>query len=44
MAFRVFCINLGWAMTDGEHELQTTFHKLPQNWADDVGARMPLAA
>ena len=39
---RVFCINLGWALTDGEHELQTTFHKLPQNWAEDIGARMPF--
>ncbi len=29
-------------MTDGEHELQTTFHKLPQNWAEDIGARMPF--
>ena len=39
---RVFCVNLGWALTDGEHELQTTFHKLPQNWAEEIGARMPF--
>jgi NAD(P)-dependent dehydrogenase (short-subunit alcohol dehydrogenase family) len=39
---RVFCINLGWAMTDGEHELQTGFHKLPQDWATQIGARMPF--
>ncbi len=39
---RVFCVNLGWALTDGEHELQTTFHKLPENWADEIGARMPF--
>jgi NAD(P)-dependent dehydrogenase (short-subunit alcohol dehydrogenase family) len=39
---RVFCINLGWAMTDGEHELQTGFHKLPQDWAAQIGARMPF--
>ena len=39
---RVFCINLGWALTDGEHELQTTLHKLPQNWAEEFGARMPF--
>ena len=39
---RVFCVNLGWALTDGEHELQTTFHKMPQNWADEIGARMPF--
>ena len=39
---RVFCINLGWALTDGEHELQTKFHKLPQDWATTMGARMPF--
>lgn len=39
---RVFCVNLGWTLTDGEHELQTTFHKLPQNWAEEIGARMPF--
>jgi NAD(P)-dependent dehydrogenase (short-subunit alcohol dehydrogenase family) len=39
---RVFCINLGWALTEGEHELQTNFHKLPQDWAAAIGARMPF--
>ena len=39
---RVFCVNLGWAVTDGEHELQTGFHKLPQDWAEQIGARMPF--
>lgn len=39
---RVFCVNLGWALTDGEHELQTTFHKRPQNWGEEIGARMPF--
>ena len=39
---RVFCINLGWTLTDGEHELQTGFHKMPQDWADKIGARMPF--
>ncbi len=39
---RVFCINLGWTLTDGEHELQTTFHGLPQDWAERIGARMPF--
>jgi len=39
---RVFCINLGWALTEGEHELQTNFHKLPQDWAASIGARMPF--
>jgi NAD(P)-dependent dehydrogenase (short-subunit alcohol dehydrogenase family) len=39
---RVFCVNLGWTLTEGEHELQTTFHKLPKNWAEEIGARMPF--
>jgi NAD(P)-dependent dehydrogenase (short-subunit alcohol dehydrogenase family) len=39
---RVFCVNLGWALTDGEHELQTGFHKLPQDWAETIGRRMPF--
>jgi NAD(P)-dependent dehydrogenase (short-subunit alcohol dehydrogenase family) len=39
---RVFCVNLGWAVTDGEHELQTGFHKLPEDWAEQIGKRMPF--
>lgn len=39
---RVFCVNLGWVVTDGEHELQTKFHKLPENWAKQIGERMPF--
>jgi NAD(P)-dependent dehydrogenase (short-subunit alcohol dehydrogenase family) len=39
---RVFCVNLGWTLTEGEHELQTGFHKLPQDWAETMGARMPF--
>ena len=38
---RAFCINLGWALTDGEHALQTGFHGMPQDWADQIGKRMP---
>lgn len=38
---RAFVINLGWALTDGEHALQTGFHKLPQDWAERIGKRMP---
>ncbi len=38
---RVFAINLGWVNSEGEHELQTKFHKMPENWADKIGARMP---
>jgi NAD(P)-dependent dehydrogenase (short-subunit alcohol dehydrogenase family) len=39
---RVFCINLGWVHTDGEQELQTTFHKMPEDWAEQIGKRMPF--
>jgi NAD(P)-dependent dehydrogenase (short-subunit alcohol dehydrogenase family) len=39
---RVFCVNLGWALTEGEHELQTGFHKLRQDWAEQMGKRMPF--
>jgi NAD(P)-dependent dehydrogenase (short-subunit alcohol dehydrogenase family) len=39
---RVFAINLGWALTDGEHALQTSFHKMPEDWAKGMGARMPF--
>ena len=39
---RVFGINLGWTVTEGEHETQTGFHKLPQSWAQDIGTRMPF--
>ena len=38
---RIFAINLGWVHTDGEQALQTGFHKQPQNWAEDIGRRMP---
>jgi NAD(P)-dependent dehydrogenase (short-subunit alcohol dehydrogenase family) len=39
---RVYAINLGWTATEGEHETQTRFHKLPENWAQEIGARMPF--
>ena len=38
---RVFAINLGWALTEGEHALQTGFHGLPEDWHKDIAARMP---
>ena len=38
---RVFAINLGWALTEGEQALQTGFHGLPENWHEDIAARMP---
>ncbi len=38
---RVFAINLGWVNSDGEHKLQTEFHKMPADWAKHIGARMP---
>lgn len=38
---RSFCINLGWALTEGEQETQTKTHGLPENWFEDIGRRMP---
>ena len=38
---RVFAINLGWALTEGEHALQTGFHKQPENLHEDIGSRLP---
>jgi NAD(P)-dependent dehydrogenase (short-subunit alcohol dehydrogenase family) len=39
---RVFGINLGWTLTEGEHLTQTGFHGLPEDWAEQIGARMPF--
>jgi NAD(P)-dependent dehydrogenase (short-subunit alcohol dehydrogenase family) len=39
---RVNCINLGWANTEGEHDLQTGFHKQPENWAELAGKKVPF--
>lgn len=38
---RAFCINLGWVNTEGERALQTGFHKLPEDWHETIGRRMP---
>ena len=38
---RVFAINLGWVHSEGEQALQTAFHGLPENWAEEIGRRMP---
>ena len=38
---RAFCVNLGWVDTEGERALQTGFHKLPENWHETIGKRMP---
>jgi NAD(P)-dependent dehydrogenase (short-subunit alcohol dehydrogenase family) len=38
---RAFCINLGWVDTEGERNLQTGFHKLPEDWHEAIGKRMP---
>ena len=38
---RIFAINLGWVHSDGEQALQTGFHGMPENWAEDIGRRMP---
>ena len=39
---RVFCINLGWTNTEGEHHLQTSHHKQPANWAELLGKKVPF--
>ncbi len=38
---RVFAINLAWVHSEGEQALQTGFHGLPENWAEEIGRRMP---
>jgi len=38
---RIFAINLGWVNSEGEHALQTGFHRMPQDWATAIGRRMP---
>ena len=38
---RIFAINLGWVHTEGEQALQTSFHGLPEDWAEHIGRRMP---
>jgi NAD(P)-dependent dehydrogenase (short-subunit alcohol dehydrogenase family) len=39
---RVFGINLGWVNSEGEHNLQTGFHKQPENWAELAGKKVPF--
>ncbi len=39
---RVFAINLGWTLTEGEHNLQTGYHKQPQDWAESLGKKVPF--
>lgn len=39
---RVFAINLGWVNSEGEHKLQTDFHKQPENWAALAGEKVPF--
>ncbi len=38
---RAYCVNLGWALTDGERETQTKFHGLPENWHEEIAERVP---
>lgn len=38
---RIFAINLGWTHTEGEQALQTSFHGMPEDWAERIGRRMP---
>jgi NAD(P)-dependent dehydrogenase (short-subunit alcohol dehydrogenase family) len=39
---RVFAINLGWTVTPHEHQLQTKFHNMPEDWAQSVGRAQPF--
>ena len=39
---RAYAINLGWVNSDGEHALQTRFHKMPEDWAQRIGSRVPF--
>lgn len=39
---RVFAVNLGWTLTEGEHNLQTSYHKQPQDWAEMLGKKVPF--
>jgi NAD(P)-dependent dehydrogenase (short-subunit alcohol dehydrogenase family) len=38
---RIFAINLGWVHSEGEQQLQTSFHGQPEDWAETIGRRMP---
>ncbi len=38
---RCYCVNLGWALTEGERETQTKVHGFPENWHEEIGQRMP---
>lgn len=39
---RVYAVNLGWTVTDGENQTQIGYHKLPPNWTELIGSRMPF--
>ena len=38
----VFGINLGWTVTPGEQEVQTTVHGLGDNWHLEIGSQQPF--
>ena len=38
---RAFCINLGWAFTEGEQRTQALVHNMPENWSETIGAQTP---
>jgi NAD(P)-dependent dehydrogenase (short-subunit alcohol dehydrogenase family) len=38
---RIHAINLGWTHSEGEQALQTSFHGMPEDWAEHIGRRMP---
>lgn len=39
---RVNALNIGWTATPTEHEVQTTFHGLGEDWLDKVSANQPF--
>lgn len=39
---RVNALNIGWTATPTEHELQTTFHGLGEDWLEKVSANQPF--
>jgi NAD(P)-dependent dehydrogenase (short-subunit alcohol dehydrogenase family) len=39
---RVNALNIGWTATPTEHEVQTTFHGLGEDWVEKVSANQPF--
>ena len=39
---RVNQLNIGWMASDGEHRVQTRFHRAPENWLQRAAAEQPF--